>query len=89
LFSQGVYKKACADARVPCVISMQTAIPGSKIFRFENFWVAHHGFMQTVEDSWNKPNHKVNSVANLNAKLKRLRYDLNSGVNPYLGSLFA
>jgi hypothetical protein len=29
-----------------------------------------------VEQSWSKPTHKKNSAANLNAKFKRLRYDL-------------
>jgi hypothetical protein len=53
----------------PLVIAIHTFIPASRIFRFENFWVAHQGFLQTVAASWNKP-------ANLNAKLKRLRYDL-------------
>jgi hypothetical protein len=61
---------------IPCVITIQTTIPGSKIFRFENFWVAHPGFLATVAASWNKPTHKPNSAANINAKFKRLRYDL-------------
>jgi hypothetical protein len=61
---------------IPCVVSIQTSIPSTKIFRFENYWVAHPGFMQTVADSWNRQTHKANSAANLNAKFKRLRYDL-------------
>jgi hypothetical protein len=60
----------------PCTISIETRIPGSKIFRFESFWVAHPGFQQIVADSWNKPVYKKNSAATLNAKFKRLRYDL-------------
>jgi hypothetical protein len=61
---------------IPCVITIQTTIPGSKVFRFENYWVAHSGFFDTVSASWNKPTHKNNSAANINAKFKRLRYDL-------------
>jgi hypothetical protein len=61
---------------VPCVINIKTSIPASKVFRFESYWVAHSGFQQRVEESWSKPTHKNNSVANLNAKFKRLRYDL-------------
>jgi len=38
--------------------------------------VAHHGFFDTVAKSWEKPTHKENSASNLNAKFKRLRYDL-------------
>jgi hypothetical protein len=60
----------------PCTISIETRIPGSKIFRFESFWVAHPGFQQIVADSWNKPVYKKSSAATLNAKFKRLRYDL-------------
>ena len=48
----------------------------SKLFWFENFWVAHSGFLSTVAASWKKPTQKANSAANLNAKFKRLRYDL-------------
>jgi exonuclease III len=61
----------------PCIISIETTIPGSKLFRFESFWAAHPGFQQIVADSWSKPTHKKNSAANLNAKFKRLRHDLN------------
>jgi hypothetical protein len=60
----------------PCVITIQTSIPGSKVFRFENFWVAHSGFLSAISASWAKPSHKGNSAANINAKFKRLRYDL-------------
>lgn len=59
----------------PCVVSIQTKIPASKIFRFENYWVAHEGFLNMVEASWSKNTFKKNSAANLNAKFKRLRYD--------------
>ena len=51
-------------------------MPGSRIFRFENFWTTHPGFLETVARSWNKPTHKKNSASNLNAKFKRLRYDI-------------
>jgi hypothetical protein len=60
----------------PCVITIQTSIPGSMVFRFENYWMAHSGFLNTVSSSWAKPTHKPNSAANINAKFKRLRYDL-------------
>ena len=35
----------------PCVVSIQTSIPGSKLFRFENYWPAHAGFLETVATS--------------------------------------
>jgi hypothetical protein len=61
---------------IPCVITIQTSILGSKVFRFENFWVAHSSFLQAVSASWTKPTFKKNSASNINAKFKRLRYDL-------------
>ena len=60
----------------PCIVSIQTTIPACRLFRFENYWTAHTGFLQTVATSWSKPTHKKNSAANLNAKFKRLRYDI-------------
>jgi hypothetical protein len=60
----------------PCVITIQTSIPGSKVFRFENYWVAHSGFFDAVSSSWTKPLHRDNSAALINAKFKRLRNDL-------------
>jgi hypothetical protein len=32
----------------PCVISIQTTIPHSKIFRFETYWIQHPGFTDVV-----------------------------------------
>jgi hypothetical protein len=46
------------------------------VFRFENYWIVHPGFLQTVSASWTKPTFKHNSAANINAKFKILRYDL-------------
>ena len=57
---------------IPCVVSIQTAIPGSKNFRFEIFWTAQPGFLDLVAKSWAKPTHESNSAANLNAKFKQL-----------------
>jgi exonuclease III len=34
---------------VPCRVSVETKIPKSNVFRFENFWVSHGGFLSTVE----------------------------------------
>lgn len=62
---------------VPCKVSVGTKIPRSNMFRFENFWTSHGSFYRTVQQSWDKPTaNPGNSVANLSAKFKRLRYDL-------------
>jgi hypothetical protein len=37
---------------IPCKVSIGTKIPRSNIFRFENYWVDHAGFLQTVLCHW-------------------------------------
>src|SRR4051812_10931149 len=37
---------------VPCIVSIDTTIPKSNIFRFENFWVELPGFRECVTASW-------------------------------------
>jgi hypothetical protein len=51
---------------IPLLVSIQSSIPSSKIFRFENFWIAHPGFLEVVPKTWDKPTHKTSSAANLN-----------------------
>ena len=67
--------KSTSD-HTPCVVSIQTSLPACKLFRFENHWTTRSGFIEAVQNSWSKPTYKKNSAANLNANLKRLRYDL-------------
>ena len=61
---------------IPCVVTIETKIPKSKLFRFESFWVQHPGFMQIVESSWAKPVHSSNTATILCRKFKTLRRDL-------------
>nr|CAD39801.2 OSJNBa0071G03.15 [Oryza sativa Japonica Group]CAD40206.2 OSJNBa0019J05.4 [Oryza sativa Japonica Group] len=37
---------------VPCVVKIDTKIPKSPIFRFENFWVEAEGFFDVVQQVW-------------------------------------
>ena len=37
---------------VPCKIVIGTCIPKSNIFRFENFWPQHLGFLETTLEGW-------------------------------------
>ena len=39
----------------PRVVTIETSIPKSKLFRFETYWIAHPGFMEVVAQAWNKP----------------------------------
>jgi len=62
---------------VPYKISIGTKIPRANVFRFENYWTSHKGFLDTVKSSWVKPvAGQNNSVSVISAKFKRLRYDL-------------
>lgn len=60
----------------PCVVTIQSSIPKSKVFRFENYWINHHGFFDVVQTSWDKPCYARNSAAKICKKLKNLRYEL-------------
>jgi endonuclease/exonuclease/phosphatase family metal-dependent hydrolase len=42
---------------VPCVISIETAIPKSNVFRFENKWLNMEGFLPSVESDWTQSIH--------------------------------
>ena len=57
----------------PCQISIQSNIPRSKFFRFENFWIHHHGFKEVVKSAWHVPVRCSNPAMILNAKLKNVR----------------
>ena len=61
---------------IPCVISIETTVPKSKIFHFENFWISHPGFFEIVQSTWNKRCFAHNSATMLCKKLKNLRYAL-------------
>ena len=62
---------------VPCVVSIDTTIPKSKIFRFENFWVEMPGFLDCVKTSWEEPVAVgLSAPATLLVKFKRLRFAL-------------
>jgi hypothetical protein len=57
----------------PCVISISTVIPRSKVFRFENFWLLSEQFAGIVSECWAIPNHYTNSARSLTAKFKLLK----------------
>jgi mannosylglycoprotein endo-beta-mannosidase len=67
--------KSSSD-HVPCMVTIDTNIPKSRIFRFENYWADHPSFLECVRNSWNKSSYKKNSAAILAHKFKTLRYDL-------------
>jgi hypothetical protein len=63
---------------IPCKISIGTNIRHSNIFRFENFWVEHPGFIDTVSSSWSSSPVLDSFARSMSAKLKNLRAALKS-----------
>jgi hypothetical protein len=51
-------------------------IPKSKLFKFENYWVQHPGFMENVALNWNNSPMYANAAKNLSSKLKHIRAGL-------------
>jgi hypothetical protein len=61
---------------VPCVVTIDTIIPKSNIFRFEFFWVDHPGFIDCVKGSWCIPSNMSHCSAKIADKFKSLRHSL-------------
>jgi len=62
---------------IPCRVAISTKIPRSNVFRFENFWVEHEGFLNTVQNCWTQPiNDCGNSARAISLRFKKLRSDL-------------
>jgi hypothetical protein len=55
----------------PCYVQRGTSIPKAQIFRIENHWFQHPGFMELVELSWNSHVQASNSATRLAAKFKK------------------
>jgi hypothetical protein len=58
---------------VPYVIQMESLVPKSNIFRFENYWVSFLDFLPIVEYFWNLPSHRENQGLVFSTKLKTLK----------------
>ena len=57
----------------PCLVSISTAIPRNRIFRFENHWLKHQDYQGILNQSWGTQ-FNVNDKAKLiTTKLKNLR----------------
>ena len=58
------------------MVSIETNIPRSKLFRFESYWILHPGFMDVVQQVWAKPVLNKNVAAMLSHKFKALCHAL-------------
>jgi hypothetical protein len=63
---------------IPYIVHVGSSILKSNMFRFENYWVDHPGFMDTVSLHWNSSPFYANAARNLLAKLKQVRAGLKS-----------
>ena len=58
---------------VPCVVSIDTNIPKTRVFRFENYWLTQSTFKDIVKNAWDIPAGFTEPAKIINAKLKHLR----------------
>jgi hypothetical protein len=61
---------------IPYVAHIGSTIPKGNMFRFENVWIDHPTFQDTVELHWENTPHYANAAKNLSAKLKQVRAGL-------------
>ena len=61
---------------VPCVVTIATAIPKARAFRFENYWVDLPGFHECVAQVWDSTARKPTTALTISAKFKALRHAL-------------
>jgi hypothetical protein len=55
------------------MVQIQTSIPKTQNFIFENFWIDQLDFLDVVQATWNTDVRASNSATRLSAKLKHLR----------------
>lgn len=58
---------------IPCMVQINTTIPKANVFRFENYWVEQHDFLDIVQDTWDTEVRSSNIVTKVAAKFKLLR----------------
>ena len=68
---------------VPIKIQIDSNIPRSQIFRFEEYWTEFSGFIETVEKHWLNSTHFSDSPKNLNSKFKSIKRGLKSWSKQY------
>jgi hypothetical protein len=58
---------------IPFVLHIGSKIPKANMFRFENFWVEHPGFLDTIRLHWNNSPVFGNAARNRSSKFKHVR----------------
>jgi len=63
---------------IPFLLQIGSRVPRSRMFRFENFWIQHPGFLEIVSLHWNNSPFVGNAAKNLSSRLKHVRAGLKS-----------
>jgi hypothetical protein len=58
------------------VLQIGINVPRPSMFRFENFWIQHPGFLETVSLQWHNSPFFGNAAKNLSSRLKHARDSL-------------
>jgi hypothetical protein len=58
---------------IPCTVQIGTTIPKAYVFRFENVWFQHRGFLDLVQATRDTQVKSTSSTARIAAKFKILR----------------
>ena len=58
---------------VPCLVKIDTNIPKSGTFRFENYLMEHEHFLDVVQHGWSIPIDQTDKAKIISAKFKNLR----------------
>lgn len=61
---------------IPYLIKMDSHIPMSSIFRFENYWIDFPGFYDVVKLHWHNNPFYANMARTISSKFKQLRVGL-------------
>ena len=69
----------------PCVIQIETTIPKSRIFRFENHWLERDDFIPTLLQGWNCHQSILDPTKTLTTKFKNIRKTLKTSNSKTLG----
>jgi len=60
----------------PCIVSISTKIPKSRVFRFENHWLRHQDYQNILTQSWGTQINTNDAAKRITVKMKQLRKNL-------------
>jgi hypothetical protein len=76
VFTSTSWSLSCPNTKVlplyhiPYIIQIDTLVPKSNVFRFENYWVDFRGFQEIVKMHWDSNPFHSNSARTISGKFK-------------------